>query len=346
MSDSHDTMRDPSFVGRLLDEACAGRAFALASVLATRGSMPRHASARMALLADGTWLGTIGGGRVEQQMQERCRRVLSGEEGGSLEWMTHEKTGMACGGDALCGVSRWEPRVAEPLLSELSSRLSSGGPFVIRERWADPTGVGVTLASVAELGDDPAAACDVPAWDEATATYTEPAGPDPRAYVFGGGHVGRALAPVLSSVGFRVVVVDDRPGVAVPDDFPTAEQVICCDLTDLAAGGIRVTGRDYVVVTTHGHAWDIDVLEQVSAARPAYVGCIGSRGKAAYARRVLKERGIDPDWVDAIHLPIGEPILAVTPPEIAISIAAQMIRCRAELRPVRPHSSSPVRERG
>ena len=103
---------------------------------------------------------------------------------------------------------------------------------------------------------------------------------------------------------------------------------------------VRVTSRDYVVVTTHGHAWDIDVLEQVSRVRPAYVGCIGSRGKAAFARKTLKERGVDPTWVDkGIHLPIGDPILAVTPPEIAISIAAEMIRCRAELRPVseRPH---------
>ena len=103
---------------------------------------------------------------------------------------------------------------------------------------------------------------------------------------------------------------------------------------------VQVTSRDYVVVTTHGHAWDIDVLEQVARVHPAYVGCIGSRGKAAFARKTLKERGVDPTWVDeGIHLPIGDPILAVTPPEIAISIAAEMIRCRAELRPAseRPH---------
>lgn len=67
---------------------------------------------------------------------------------------------------------------------------------------------------------------------------------------------------------------------------------------------------------------------------PAYVGCIGSRGKAAFVRKALKERGVDPTWVDeGIHLPIGDPIPAVTPAKIAISIAAEMIRCRAELRP-------------
>ena len=123
--------------------------------------------------------------------------------------------------------------------------------------------------------------------------------------------------------------------------FPR-RSVVCGDLRDLAGMGIRVGGSDYVVVTTHGHAWDIDVLQQVADGRPAYVGCIGSRGKAAFARKTLRERGVDAAWLDSVHLPIGEDILAVTPEEIAVSIAAQMIRCRAELRPPeqRPHADS------
>lgn len=340
MTDSHETLRDIIFVGRLLKEAEEGRAFALASILATRGSMPRGASARMALLADGTWLGTIGGGRIEQQMQERCQRVLAGEEPNQLEWMTHAKTGMACGGDALVGVKLWEPAFAKGVLGNLLERLRSGRPFVITENWASLSGVTVELSNLDELPQgDPRATTETTLWDEETKAYAEPAGPDPIAYIFGGGHVGRALTPVLASVGFRVVVFDDREGVAVSGDFPTAERVVLGDFTKLGEK-VQVTPRDYVVVTTHGHAWDIDVLEQVSRVRPAYVGCIGSRGKAAFARKTLKERGVDPTWVDeGIHLPIGDPILAVTPPEIAISIAAEMIRCRAELRPAseRPH---------
>ena len=329
MTDSHETLRDIAFVGRLLREAKEGRAFALASILATRGSMPRGASARMALLADGTWLGTIGGGRIEQQMQERCQRVLAGEEPNQLEWMTHAKTAMACGGDALVGVNLWEPAFAKDVLGGLLEHLRSDRPFVITENWADPASVTVGLSYLDELPQgDPRAATETTLWDEEAKTYAEPAGPDPIAYIFGGGHVGRALTPVLASVGFRVVVFDDREGVAVSGDFTKLSEKV------------QVTSRDYAVVTTHGHAWDIDVLEQVARVRPAYVGCIGSRGKAAFARKTLKERGVDPTWIDeGIHLPIGDPILAVTPPEIAISIAAEMIRCRAELRPVseRPH---------
>ena len=202
MQDSHDTLRDQALVRRLLAELSAGRPFALATVLATRGSMPRHATARMALLQDGTWLGTVGGGRLEQQMQERCHDVLAGRAPARLEWMTHAKTGMG--------------------------RLEAGERFVLREDWSEPASVVVDLLDASALAagsaEARALAGQAATWDEASRTYVEPAGPDPVCYVFGGGHVGRALTGVLANVGFRVVVADDRPGVAVPADFPAAER--------------------------------------------------------------------------------------------------------------------------
>lgn len=338
MNDSHETMRDEGFLGRLIAECDAGRPFVVSSVLATRGSMPRHAGARMVLLADGTFLGTVGGGRVEQIAQERSQAVLAGQQKNSIEWLTHAKTGMACGGDALVSVRHsFDPKTEGDLLRGVVNLLHDGEPFVLCERWADPQNVGIDLTRVSELAaGDPRATSDVPRWDESSATYCEPLGPDPVCYVFGGGHVGRALVPVLASVGFRVVVFDDREGVAVASDFPQAERVLCGDFTRLREQ-VGVTRRDYVVVTTHGHSGDIDVLEQVLPSHPAYVGCIGSRGKAAFVRKTLVDRGIPAEDVERVHLPIGENILAVTPPEIAISIAAQLIRCRAELRPERPH---------
>lgn len=341
MTDSHETMGDAQFVRRLLSECEAGRRYVLASVLATRGSMPRHAGARMALLEDGGFVGTVGGGRVEQLAQERSLRVMAGEEDGFLAWLTHEETGMACGGDALVAVraSGAPEQEARFLRDEILSRLAAEESFVLTERWDRPAAVRLEVTGVGELAeDDPRAVADAPRWDEDAHAYVEPLGPDPVAYLFGAGHVGAALAPVLASVGFRVVVFDDRPEMALPARFPTAERVVCGDFTDIGSV-LKVTRRDYVVVLTHGHAADIDVLEQVSGARPAYVGCIGSRRKAAFARQSLEERGVAAAWADAVHLPIGEDILAVTPAEIAVSIAAQMIRCRAELRPERPHAT-------
>jgi len=341
MEDSGGTLRDKALVGRLIEELEAGRPFALASVLATRGSMPRAAGARMALLADGTWLGTIGGGRVEQMAQDRCRAILAGTEEPSLEWLTHAKTGMACGGDALVGVRlSLGADLEAPLLRDLLNRMDQGQFCTLDEVWDDPARVRLSLTPVDQMEPgDPRATTELPLWDEETRHYAEPVGPQPIAFVFGAGHVGQALCPVLAHIGFRVVVFDDREGLCTEDRFPQAERVVCGDFQHIY-DKVSVTRRDYAVVTTHGHAADIDVLEQLGRRLPAYVGCIGSRTKAAFAREELVRRGIDAQWAQGLHLPIGEDILAVTPAEIAVSIAAQMIRCRAELRPQasQPHA--------
>ncbi|WP_246824679.1 XdhC family protein [Olsenella sp. HMSC062G07] len=342
MTDSSGTLRDAVLVARLLKEARAGRPFALAGVLATRGSMPRGAGARMALLSDGSWLGTVGGGRVEQMAMDRCRAVLEGTASGSLEWLTHAKTGMACGGDALLSVRRsLGPEDETRLLADLLERGRQDEPSVIDEDWSDERRPRVSLTSVSDIDPgDLRATIELPLWDEARRRYSEPIGADPMAYVFGAGHVGQALCPVLAGVGFRVTVFDDRAELATTELFPRAERVVCGDFGHVSEL-VHVTRRDYVVVMTHGHVADLEVLRQVAPAQPAYVGCIGSRGKAAFVRRTLVERGVSDAWAQAVHLPVGEDILAVTPDEIAVSIAAEMIRCRAELRPreLRPHAA-------
>lgn len=342
MADSHETLCDEHFVRRLLAELESGRSFALSTLVATKGSMPRHAGARMVLLQDGTFFGTVGGGSIELMAQERSRAMLAGAQRNYIEWMTHAKTGMACGGDALVASYVVTPDQKDFFADRLLSLIGEGKPFVITEQWSNPDHVIVEALAIDELpADDPRALFDMPLWDEATATYTEPLGPDPVAYIFGGGHVGHALTPVLASVGFRVVVFDDREGVAVKEAFPAAEAVFLGDFKHISEH-VRVTRRDYAVVTTHGHAFDIDVLEQLYLCKPAYVGCIGSQRKSAFARKTLEERGVSKEWSDAIYMPIGDDIMAVTPSEIAISIAAEMIRCRADLRPEKPHQKKPA----
>ncbi len=304
----------------------------LASLMAARGSMPRREGSRLAVLADGSFLGTVGGGRIEQIAIERAHELVSDPEARPrLEWETHAKTGMACGGDTLLATRRLGSS-DRPTLLKLLGLLGSHGAGWIVEDWRDLSAPELTVVS-AEGPDAPAEPLpDVVSFDERTSRLTEPVGSDPVCYVFGGGHVGQALVGVLASVGFRVVVYDDRPEIATVERFPAAERVICGDFQALS-DQVSVTARDYVVILTHGHAADIDVLERVLPTRPAYVGCIGSRAKAALARKVLVSRGLPQADVDAIHLPIGEKIGAITPAEIAVSIAAEMIRCRAERRP-------------
>jgi len=151
-----------------------------------------------------------------------------------------------------------------------------------------------------------------------------------RVYVFGGGHVAQELVPVLSHVGFRCVVMDDREEFTKAELFPGAEEVICGDLQNIG-NYMTIGNEDYVCVMTRGHAYDTVVQAQVLKCRPTYCGVIGSPFKAAGVRKTLKEEyGLMDEELDLVTTPIGLNIKGETPAEIAISIAAQMILHRAE----------------
>lgn len=330
-----DSFGDAELVDIMIAELQADRPVGMCSLLDSHGSMPRHEGCRLVVLADDTLLGTVGGGRIEQLAINRTRSCMRGEEPASVTWETQKQTGMACGGDALLSVRRFTTEDL-PQLERLAEALSCEVPSWAMEDWSTPEAP--TLKVVSQFIDDETTP-ETPRWNEQTACFVEPVGPAPRCYVFGGGHVGRALVPVLASVGFRVTVYDDRADVAVPQNFKEAEQVIYGSFLDISEH-VTVTKHDYVVCLTYGHVADIDVLEQVCGIRPVYVGCIGSRHKAAFARKTLVKRGVNPDDVAAIHLPIGLDIFAVTPAEIAVAIAGEMIACRARRRSVLPHTAS------
>ena len=149
-----------------------------------------------------------------------------------------------------------------------------------------------------------------------------PLSPGERAVIFGGGHCSRALAPLLETVGFRVTVFDDRPEFVTRERFPTAETLISGDYLRIS-GYLTLTAADYVVVMTN---------EQVLRGPLAYIGVIGSRTKTAYVNRRLREAGIPEETLRRVRSPIGTAIGAVTPEEIAVSIAGEMILERSRLR--------------
>ncbi|MBR5641787.1 MAG: xanthine dehydrogenase accessory protein XdhC [Firmicutes bacterium] len=152
-----------------------------------------------------------------------------------------------------------------------------------------------------------------------------------RAIIFGGGHIAAALAPILKSVDFRVIVMDERPEFTTNERFPDAAQVVCGsfgDLSDLFTFG----ENDYAVVVTSGHQHDFEVEEQILRHELAYIGVIGSRKKTAAVNAKLREAGITEEQLAKVHTPIGLDIGAETPEEIAVSIAAEMIQVRAERR--------------
>ena len=148
-----------------------------------------------------------------------------------------------------------------------------------------------------------------------------------RLILCGGGHVSLELAHIAGRLDFELHVLDDRPEFASPERFPTAK-LYCGDFIS-ALDGLDRREDDYFAVLTRGHAYDTQCVERILRRPFAYLGMIGSRGKAARARQTLLDMGFSPGQLDRLHAPIGLPLGGQTPAEIAVSIAAQLVQTRA-----------------
>ena len=146
-----------------------------------------------------------------------------------------------------------------------------------------------------------------------------------RLIILGGGHVGQAISKFASAVGFYVIVVDDRPSFANRSCFPDAEEIYCEEF-EKALDMLQIGSNDYVTVVTRGHRFDLTCLRKVlKGIFPRYLGMMGSKRRVAGIIDLLQEEGNAAETVAKIHMPIGLNIGALTVPEIAISIVAELI---------------------
>ena len=157
--------------------------------------------------------------------------------------------------------------------------------------------------------------------------YIEPVIPSPVVYFFGGGHISLFVSKLSVMVGFKVVIIDDRQQFANKERFPEAEQVIAEEFP-FVFEKLPVNRASYLVIVTRGHAYDQEVLQWALTTEAKYIGMIGSRKKIQTIYANLKEKGVGAERLKRVHTPIGLPIGALTPEEIAVSIIAEMIHVR------------------
>jgi xanthine dehydrogenase accessory factor len=148
--------------------------------------------------------------------------------------------------------------------------------------------------------------------------------PTPRLIIVGAGHVALPLAKLASTVGFKVIIVDDERKLANKEQFPTAESIIAGDFTQVLST-FDLNSNDFVVIAHGEPEHDYTALKSMMDKNPAYVGLLGSRTKAAILTQRLREQGISDAQLRALHAPLGLDIGAETPEEIGISILAQII---------------------
>jgi xanthine dehydrogenase accessory factor len=242
----------------LADMAARGEGGAVATVIRTDRSAPRHEGSKLVLRADGTLVGSVGGGKLEALVLSAAREAMA---------------------DGRCRNLRFD----------LSGELSACGGEV--------------------------------------EVFVEPLVNLPPCWIFGAGHVGRAVARLGRDLPFSFTVVDDRAELLA--DLAPARG-LAAGPAELAAH-LRLTPRTVVLCATRGHLLDAEFLEALFAlerdagVEAAWVGVMGSRSKAAQLRQRFTADPRHADRWSRVAVPVGLAIGAETPAELALSILAELL---------------------
>jgi xanthine dehydrogenase accessory factor len=160
--------------------------------------------------------------------------------------------------------------------------------------------------------------------------YVEPILPDPALFIFGAGHVSKALAEAAKPIGFRIVIIDDRAKYANRERFPDADSLVIDDW-ESALKKIRVNETSCLFIATRGHQFDLICLRFAAQSPARYIGMLGSLKKSRILFELLEKEGMAPAKLKRVYVPAGFDIGSETPEEIAISIVAELIAVRKKL---------------
>jgi xanthine dehydrogenase accessory factor len=328
----------------------------LATIIEQAGSAPRKSGAQMVIRGDGSFLGSVGGGRLEAECLTTARSVRT--EGRAKTLTLHltgtdvAETAMICGGGVEVFVEPLSPGLLS-LYTRLLEMQEQGGEAVLATRIStapsnEGTGEKALIMADGEvigplaLNDEALVAARAVFSEgrprlipyDGERIYLEPIFPAPTLFLFGAGHISRFIAPMAALVGFQVIVIDDRADFANRDYFPLAQEIWVEEFTGI---GKKVTGgaNAYMVIVTRGHTYDYDVLRQVLPLGCRYIGMIGSHRKRDIIYKELIKKGHKQADLERVHAPIGLAIGSETPEEIAVSIVAELIKVRAEDAPAR-----------
>jgi xanthine dehydrogenase accessory factor len=157
--------------------------------------------------------------------------------------------------------------------------------------------------------------------------FVEVVVPQPQAFIFGAGHISRSLSKVLALAGFGTSIIDDRESFANRERFPEALEVYAGEYEEVFPK-LPVHESSYLVIVTRGHRDDMRVLRWAVGTNARYISMIGSRRKVINVVRELEKEGIPAARFERLYAPMGLEIGAISPEEIAVSVAAEMIAVR------------------
>lgn len=321
----------------------AGQKVALATVVSAYGSAPRRVGAKMAIAEDGQFAGSVSGGCVENDVVEHARQVLAEDAPRLVPYGISDElaftVGLACGGQIEVfiqpfgrafptekpvafayaiqgqaigkGLLAWEFGKHRGSLGqgeEFDARVARDAVALLRQgrpgRLAYPDTPGGPLELFVDV-------------------YPAPS----TAVLFGGVHIAVALAPLLKTLGFRVVVVDARGQWATRERFPDVDELHVQHAEDYLRAH-PLGSHAYVAVLSHDPKLDDPALLGALRSEARFVGAIGSGKTQAARRERLRAAGLADQQLARLVGPIGLDLGAQSPEEIALSIAAQLVAAR------------------
>jgi xanthine dehydrogenase accessory factor len=314
-------MQNPIF--RALGEAAErGEGVALGIICGVKGSSPQKVGAKAVFYADGRIKGTMGGGCLEAEIQQRAIQTLRTGQPVTFDLLLDHDfgwdDGLICGGKVegiilpnaqAAGVDFWNE------LAERKAMLSWGitKQFTLA-RVPTPSSTEPVTRSLS--GD----------W-----LYQEKVTPPSVLWIAGAGHIAQAVAPLAVQLDFEVTVFDDRPALVNRQFFP-GEVRLQADVWERLLQLPLPERPSFALIVTRGHRHDALVLRDWIHKPFLFIGMIGSARKArTIFEHFTEEKLATPEELKRVTCPVGIKIGSQTVPEIAVSILAQFIEKRAEL---------------
>lgn len=301
----------------LSDAACNGEPVALGIITGVKGSSPQKVGAKALFYRDGRIKGTLGGGCLEAEIQQRAIQSLRSGEPESFDLLLDHDfgwdDGLICGGKVYGVILPNAQKVGANFWTELAGRDTTLSWGVKRD---------FTIAR---------ADSTIRQLDDSTWRYQEIVTSPCALWIAGAGHIAQAVAPLALQLDFNVTVFDDRPALANYDFFPDEVALRIGEWEKLCALPLPDVSS-FALIVTRGHRHDALVLKDWIHKPFLFLGMIGSARKA---RTILdhftEEKLATAEEMERVACPVGIKIRSQSVPEIAVSIMAQFIDKRAEL---------------
>lgn len=307
----------------ILKSLLSGNAVMLLYVVSSQGSSPGRQGFCMAINSNGQMEGSIGGGIMEHKFVEVARHMLS--KGPTkeplLQRQIHDKqavdnrSGMICSGEQtlmLYEVKQDEINVVEQIIEAIETNATGT--------------MSITAGTITYCSTPINQSFEFIKIDEKHWQYKERIGCLNVLHIIGGGHCALALSKVMALLDFKIRIYEDRADLYTMQLNTFVQQKILLKdyskLSDLLAGGTN----QYVVIMTFGYRTDDAVIRALYGKTFRYIGVLGSQSKIDTMLKGYMTENFDEAWVSRLHAPIGIDIKSETPEEIAISIAAEIIK--------------------